>query len=137
MIEDIVKAWPYAVVYLEADNPDLNHARAAAFVFDTPDGFAFVDPSYIDPYGASHCFHRIRCTLDLTDLEMGVIRFAGKGVWSGRIERYDPDSAAHKRIVGEGLDDFLADLRARRKQGVTLDEERQELRAGPLALDLA
>lgn len=33
--------------------------RPAAHVFGTPSGFAWVEPSYADPYGAaSHAFHK-------------------------------------------------------------------------------
>lgn len=135
MLEQRVAEWPFAVVYMVGKAKGEEHARAAAFVFDTPDGFAFVEPGYLDPFDAGHRFHRIACTLDESEADSGVIGFRG-ALWQGRLERYDPESAEHVRAVGLALTEFEAYL-AERHKGATLDEERAELRAGPLALDLA
>ena len=39
--------------------------RPAAFVYDVPGGFAWVEPAYLDPYGASsHALHIIHGTIE-------------------------------------------------------------------------
>ena len=42
-----------ALVYLVDPDGSVWMIRPAAFVFATPDGFSWVEPSYADPYGAS------------------------------------------------------------------------------------
>lgn len=139
MVEEIVATWPFAVVYLNGKAKGQDHARAAAFVFDTPDGFAFVEPGYLDPFDAGHRFHRIVCTFKGRVYDpAGVpeqVAFAGP-TWEGRLERYDAGNAEHVRAVGLALDGF-AEYLAERHKGATLEEERAELRSGPLAEDLA
>lgn len=51
--------WPFAVAQLRSKIGPTSISVACAFCFDTPDGFAFVEPSYADPYNTGHAFHRI------------------------------------------------------------------------------
>ena len=139
MLEERVAQWPFAVVYMEGKAEGEEHARAAAFVFDTPDGFAFVEPGYLDPFDAGHRFHRVVCTFKGSvygaNGQPEQIAFEGPQ-WKGRLERYDVDNPEHVRAVGLALDGFESYV-AERHKGATLEEERAALRAGPLAMDLA
>jgi hypothetical protein len=79
-------------------------------VFDTPDGFAWVEPSYADPAGASSPgFHR-RTAADLESGEVQVLLYR----------------AGDRDLVGDALDWFARWLEA---EGRTWAEERERVRA--------
>ncbi len=130
-LEAVVGRWPYAIVDL-TDPYSGQHVRApAALVFACPDGFAFLEPGYLDPDGAEHRFHRVVCRLAGTvtgsDLEPERLAFDGPE-WEGALERYF-------RGAGEpALDQYEARLLEQR--GRTVAEEHAHQRAR-LAEDLA
>lgn len=128
-VERIVSEWPFAVVHLASKEKQLSAPAAA--VFDTPDGFAFVHPGYIDPNSAGgHFFHRIEADLVghvAGDPEFGdgeCVMFKGP-VWSGRIERYTY-TAAQFALVGLTLE--LYPVAVSEHRGRTVAEERAWLR---------
>lgn len=102
MIEKVSEQWPFAVVLLQSKDKSFSIHSPAAFLFDTPDGFAWVAPKYKDPNGAGqHAFHRV----------MGTVTQAGDGFefdgpeWSGKIEPYEP-TVAQLESIGSALEWF-------------------------------
>lgn len=96
--------------------------RPALFVFTTPDGFAWVEPAYLEPVPSREAFHRVRASLTLS-----ADGFSAAGV----------DGRDYLVAPLDSLEDGVgADLRAacdwgRREieaQGHTLDEERDRVR---------
>lgn len=49
--EEIAAVTSGALIFIEQGGQTIR--RPAAFIFDLPDGVAWVEPSYADPYGAS------------------------------------------------------------------------------------
>lgn len=125
--------WSLSVVWLRDQQAGTELARPAAFVFGTPDGFAFVEPAYLDPDDSGRRFHRVHARV--LEVELGgetVLAFDGEE-WLGRIERYTA-SEAQREKVGDGLTRFAAYLQERKDR--TVEEERERLRKH-LAEDLA
>lgn len=122
MIEDLLATYPPAVVWLHDKASSRDVPRSAAFVFVTPDGFAYVEPAYLDPYDCAHRFHRVEAKLTVSDGR--VVSFDGPE-WSGRLEPYT-GSAAQVEAIGDGLERFPAELKLRK--GRSHDEERERLR---------
>ncbi len=57
-LEAIFASWRGAIVHIDFHD-GIPMFRPAAHVFGTPSGFAWVEPSYADPYGAaSPAFHK-------------------------------------------------------------------------------
>ena len=131
-LERVVSGWPLSVVWLEDVQTGLDYVRPGAFVFETRDGFAFVEAGYLDPNDAGHRFRRVVCALDASDADADVVRFSGPE-YTGRIERYRGTAAQNAR-VGDGFG-RVPDL-VRAKSGRTMAEEHARLRAH-LARDLA
>lgn len=127
MIEETMKGWPFAVVYLK-DKIGTDIAVPATFCYDTPDGFAFVEPGYMDPYSGRSCFHRIVATV-YQDSE--AFTFDGPE-WSGRVEQYEPTAAQLERI-GYALEQFEE---AHQEAGLNLDAERERVK-GLVGFDLS
>lgn len=74
---------PYALVTLRS-GPDDQHpiVRPAALLYDTPDGFAWIEPGYLDPWGAaSPALHFVEAAIEETS--DGFV-FAGAH-WQGTI----------------------------------------------------
>ena len=114
MIEIVSGKWPFAVVLLRSKGDSFALHSAAAFLFDTPDGFAWVEPKYKDPNGAGqHAFHRVT----------GTVSPAGDGFefegpeWSGKIEPYEPTVAQLESIgsVLEWFESLEVDLKKERR----------------------
>ena len=96
--------------------------RPALFVFTTPDGFAWVEPCYLEPTPSRNAFHRVRARLTLS---------------AGGFTAEGEDGRAYIVAPLDSLEDGAgADLRevcawAEREleaQGRTLDEERDRVR---------
>lgn len=52
-LEALARTWTRgALVFIETDGTGRGMIRPAAFVYATPTGFAWVEPSYADPYGS-------------------------------------------------------------------------------------
>lgn len=131
-LESLIRTWPFAVVHLRAKDGTQSLSAPAAFVFETPDGFAFIEPGYLDPHNASNRLHRIVCALrDVVPEDVAVL-FDGP-VWEGHLERYT-GAAAQRERVSETLDWFQGALVP--MAGRTVDEERESLR-GSLRAELS
>jgi hypothetical protein len=128
-LSDLVRGWPFAVVWMRNKQAGTEQVRAAAFTFDARGGFAWVEPSYLDPW-SQQGFRRVRCALGEVVPGADEVTFEG-AEWAGRIERFDASPEQLKG--GEGL---LHVVEALREKGRTLDQEREQLRAH-LADDLA
>jgi hypothetical protein len=116
-LEDLTGDWLGAVViYRQAGANDL--VFPAAFLFDAPDGVAWVEPSYADPIGAaSPAFHRRQGQRTAPG------RFVGNG-WTIDLLPYDP--AEDRDLIGDALDWFAGWLKA---EGRTWAQERERVRA--------
>lgn len=102
LLDRATAVWPHAVIRLRAKETGSEYVRPAAFVFDAADGFAWVEPQYIDPYGPSSPALHVRQATIEADGEG--FRFDGPG-WYGAIEMYEP-SAEQLRDVGYCLERF-------------------------------
>lgn len=126
MIEEITKDWPFAVVAMQFRGRGAIMYAAAALLFDTSEGFAFVTPAYKDPDGAGqHNFHVIEAKLERQSPD--VVTFAGPD-WSGTIERYE-QTVLQLEQIGNALEWFEG-------LGLDLADERQRIRT-VLGPDLA
>lgn len=96
-----IATWPLSVIYLKSRVHGSEVVQAGAFVFDVPDGFAFMHPAYLDPWNAMQRFHRVEAVL--LDVEVqGLPGFAFQGVeWGGHIERYVSSEAQDARVGGD------------------------------------
>ena len=53
-LEALTATWTRgALVFIETDGTGRGMIRPAAFVYQTPTGFGWVEPSYADPFGAA------------------------------------------------------------------------------------
>jgi len=52
-LNEVTQRWPYAAITIGNRINGASFMRPAAFVYDVPGGFAWVEPAYLDPYGAS------------------------------------------------------------------------------------
>lgn len=107
MLDEATAGWPHAVVFIRSKETGAEYVRPAAFVFDTPGGFAWVEPQYIDPYGASSpALHIRQATIEP---EGAGFRFDGPE-WDGRIEEYEanPDQIEGVGYCLEQYDRWLA-----------------------------
>lgn len=121
-LESCSSSWPFAVVHLKGHAGDLNLVLAAAFCFDTPDGFAFIEPGYADQNGSGqHNFHRI--VASLAPSEQG-FTFVGLD-WSGSVEQYEP-TAQQIAAIGRSLEWLEAHLE---NLGINVEGERERIRA--------
>ncbi len=131
-LEEVVARWPYAVVHLHSKVSAQSIEVPAAQVFTCPDGFAFLEPGYLDPDGAEHRFHRIACqlagTISGTDLEPERLAFDGPE-WEGWLQRYYMPGGSEP-----ALERYAAQLLEQR--GRTVAEEHAHQRQH-LAEDLA
>ncbi|WP_011296098.1 hypothetical protein [Cupriavidus necator] len=95
--------WPFAIITLINRRDGLIFSYPAAFVYDVPGGFAWVDPSYLDGFeGGATAVHILRGAV-LPDLSVGEPRsryvfenddFTGKiGMHIGKAE-HQADSLA-------------------------------------------
>lgn len=128
MIEAMTKEWPFAVIEATVKASGTKIVAAAAFCFTTEDGFAFVDPQYLDPNSAGgHFFHRIEAEISPGQ---NVLTFDGPDL-RGTITRYTgtADQILRSGVNMEGLEQLIAE------QGRTIDEEREQLQ-GLLQVDL-
>jgi hypothetical protein len=85
MLSDATAAHPAWIVYLRWGSDRLM-ARPAAFVFDTPTGFLWIEPSYFDEpgYRSAPAMHVARCEVTQAVGE----RWTFVGEMSGAVERY-------------------------------------------------
>jgi hypothetical protein len=121
MIDELAQDWRRgATVFLQAPN-GFCMTRPAVWVFDTPDGFGFVEPAYASPEQPTpFALHYVRAPLERV---ANHIRFHGPE-WSGTIEPdagNDGDASEASRWY---FDEYLPDT-AR-----TLDEWRERVLGG-------
>lgn len=85
-METIVEKWAGAVVTLRYKSDGFEMVRPAAFVFERPSGFGWLEPSYADPLGSpSPAWHEIKASI--TRVSETLIEFDGPE-YSGDIEEY-------------------------------------------------
>lgn len=85
-MESVVEKWAGAVVTLRRKRDGCEIIRGAAFVFERPSGFGWLEPSYADPWGSpSPAWHEIEA--DITGVSRTLIEFDGPE-YSGDIEEY-------------------------------------------------
>jgi hypothetical protein len=107
--------------------------RPALFVFTTPDGFAWVEPSYLEPIPAPQpAFHRVTGEVVMGAGEVSLDTAENwqftAAAYEGEILALDRDGSIGAALAWAAQQ--LAD------QGATMDEERERLKA-ELADDLA
>ena len=113
-IEQQTQGWEGAVIVITENGR--SQFRPAVFVYDIPDGFAWVEPSYADPVGAaSPAFHEARGVLVAPNMVTTGPRLI-------RVLPYDPDEDV--RIVGESIEWYKRWLGGQRR---TWDEERRRV----------
>lgn len=119
--EALFSTWADGAVVVIQSSDETIATRPAAFVFETADGIAWVEPSYVDPWGASSTAFHARA---------GTVEILGAGVRCiGEREtitllRYDPDE--DRDLVGDALAMWAGYLAM---SGLTFDEERARIRA--------
>lgn len=119
-LEQLAATWQRgAVVLLKAGDGPIN-IRPAAFVFETPTGLAWVEPSYSDPMASpAPALHyrdgEAQILPGLVVLQAGDERV--------EVRAYEDDDAAD---VGDALEWFAGDLAAR---GESWQDEREFVRA--------
>ncbi|MFZ5538326.1 MAG: hypothetical protein ACOY5V_01125 [Pseudomonadota bacterium] len=119
-LESSVKDWSLgAQVHIEYVSDGYRMTRAAAFVYDAPNGFAFISPSYRDPWGGSHVGHVIEATLVVAS--DGRFDFEGPR-YRGTIEKIEEETEGDAALA---LYQFVEELRA---DGLTWEGERERLR---------
>ena len=119
-LDQIAANWPGAVVVIKNDDDGTNDFRPAAFLFETPTGIAWVEPSYADPWGSpSPSYHAV-------DGKPSGITDAGFVLMStGRSLAVVPYDRAEFDYVGDSLDWFADWLKT---EGRTWQEERERVR---------
>lgn len=119
-LDQIAAKWPGAIIIFRASGPDArNEYRPAAFIFETPGGFAWVEPSYADPVGASSpSYHERKGSFDAS--EGGFVMMRDEGMIA--VIPYDRKESD---FVGDALDWFADWLKA---EGRTWQEERERVR---------
>lgn len=128
-LDEATAIWPHAVIRLRDKQGGAQYTRPAAFVFDAAGGFAWVEPQYIDTYGASSpALHVREATIEP---EGEGFRFEGPG-WAGTIEPYEP-TVEQLEAIGYCLERFEEWLAEEKK---TAAEERAAVRER-IADDLA
>jgi hypothetical protein len=114
VIEQAVKTWRGAVVTLQPKDGRGAIIRPAAFLFDRPGGFAWLEPGYADPWGSpSPTWHEVEASI--TRVASTIIYFDGPE-YSGDIEEYFGQTDA-----AGPLEWFAGWLK---EQGRTWEEER-------------
>lgn len=119
-LEDKAMTWTAgAVVFIRAAGGRIEGTRPAAFVFSTPTGLAWVEPSYADPAGASST------ALHLRD---GLVEADGDGVKittpGGEVVLVSPYEPEDVDLVGDALEWFAGYVA---QSGRTWAEERAKV----------
>lgn len=96
--------------------------RPGLFVFTTPDGFAWVEPSYLEPVPSREAFHRVRGALTMNSSGFSVEAVDGRTYIVGPIADLEDDVGADLRQVCEWAS------REIEAQDRTLDAERDRVR---------
>lgn len=96
--------------------------RPGLFVFTTPDGFAWVEPSYLEPVPSREAFYRVRGALTMTSSGFTVEAADGRTYIVGPIDDLEDGVGADLREVCAWA------ARELEAQGRDLDEERDRVR---------
>jgi hypothetical protein len=119
MINEITADWKGAAIVLRPKSGGPEMMRPAAFVFDTPGGFGWLEPSYADPWGSpAPSWHEVEVTS--IRVQGGEFYFDGPE-YSGEIEW-----SVGQIPVAPALDWFEEWLK---KEGRTWPEERARVLA--------
>lgn len=101
MLSEATAAHPAWIVFIRRGT-DRPMARPAAFVFDTPTGFLWIEPGYYNEPGtnSSPQIHMIDAIVEQSSIE----RWTFAGARTGAIEKYEIGEDAD--IVGDALEWF-------------------------------
>lgn len=105
-----------AVVFLRDAGGQIEGIRPAAFIFGTPTGLAWVEPSYADPAGASSNALHIRD--GVIEVDADSVKITMPGGEAVLASPYEPDDTT---LVGDSLEWFAGYIA---KSGRTPAEER-------------
>jgi hypothetical protein len=126
ILENLTKDWRGALLLIfRGDDPPI--VRPAAFLFDMPlEGFAWVEPHYLDPLGPTSPALHSRPAASLSYLserrpELGLSFVDPETGERGMIYEWVPDDLPR----APALDEFAAQLKA---EGRTMQGERERLR---------
>jgi hypothetical protein len=104
--------------------------RPGLFVFTTPDGFAWVEPAYLEPAPSRESFHRVRGSLTLLPAGFELDGEDGRRYLVGSLDDLEDGVGADLRQVCDWADAEI------RRAGGTMAGERERLRQ-LLAAELA
>jgi len=96
--------------------------RPALFVFTTPDGFAWVEPAYLEPTPSREAFHRVRARLTLQPGGFTAEGEDGRTYLVAALDTLEDGAGADMREACAWA------ARELEQQGRTLDEERDRVR---------
>lgn len=119
-LEPFAAQWKGAVITIIISGASEPALRPAAFVFETPDGFAWVEPSYADPWGSSSPSYHQRVG-KFEPSEAGFVATVSD-VEGVAVARYEPNDS---HLIGDAIDWFTDWLKA---EGRTWQEERERVR---------
>lgn len=107
-------------MFIRAANGARQGVRPAAFVFETPTGLAWVEPSYADPAGAaSNALHIRHGAVVLKGRSLQITTTSGEVLLFAPYEEDDTD------LVGDSLEWFAGYIE---QSGRTWAEERAKVR---------
>lgn len=96
--------------------------RPALFVYTTPDGFAWVEPAYLEPVPSREAFHRVRARLTMLPGGFSAEGEDGRGYVVAPLDSLEDGAGADLVAVCAWAEEEI------RRAGRTLDEERDRVR---------
>ncbi len=96
--------------------------RPGLFVFTTPDGFAWVEPAYLEPAPSREAFHRVRARLTLSASGFTAEGEDGRTYVVAPLDALEDGAGADLREVCAWA------VREIEAQGRTVDDERERVR---------
>ena len=96
--------------------------RPGLFVFTTPDGFAWVEPAYLEPAPTREAFHRVRARVTMTASGFTAEGEDGRSYLVAPLDTLEDGAGADLREVCAWA------VREIEAAGRTVDEERDRLR---------
>ncbi|MDL1860862.1 hypothetical protein FBR04_07510 [Betaproteobacteria bacterium PRO7] len=123
MIDELAKNWRRgAVVFMRAPN-GFYMTRPAVWVWDTPDGFGFVEPAYASPEQPTpFALHYVKATALERQGEATIV-YEGPD-WRGSIEANEGDDGDASEALRWYFEEYLPGT------GRTIDEERERVLGG-------
>lgn len=107
------------IAIVKADDATL---KPALFVYETPDGFAWVDPAYLDGVACNELVHRVKCTIRKRDNSFTAEGCDGRTYFVSSIYNLSTIDLDKIRVS------FDWALKLIDKTGRTIDQERESIR---------